>query len=182
MTAEGRRAIFLDRDGTVISDPGYLRDPEQVTLLPDAAATLVTLAQRGYLLIVVSNQSGVGRGLITPNEARLVHRRFVSVLEQAGVRLDAAYYCPHAPDEGCSCRKPQPGLLLDAAREHGIDLRRSIMIGNSESDIGAGKAAGTFTILLGDRDPVVTKLDADAAASGWGEVRDLVIAATAGVA
>jgi len=182
MTTEGRRAAFLDRDGTVISDPGYLSDPGQVELLPNAAAALAELAQHGYLLVVVSNQSGIGRGLITAQEAHLVHRRFVDVLAQAGVALDAAYYCPHAPDAGCPCRKPRPGLLLDAAREHRIDLHRSIMIGNSASDVGAGRAAGTSTILLCDDPSTATQIAADAVASGWDEVCEIVIAAKTGSA
>jgi D-glycero-D-manno-heptose 1,7-bisphosphate phosphatase len=178
MTTEGRQAVFLDRDGTLISDPGYLRDPVQVELLPGAAAALTALAQRGYLLVLVSNQSGIGRGLITAQEAHSVHRRVVAVLAQAGIALDAAYYCPHAPDDACSCRKPRAGLLFDAAREHGIDLHRSIMIGNSPSDVGAGKEAGTFTIFLRDGGSTANQVDADAVASSWDEAREIVIAAT----
>jgi histidinol-phosphate phosphatase family protein len=180
MTAAGRRALLLDRDGTLISDPGYLSDPEQVALLPNAAAALAALAQRGYLLVVVSNQSGVARGLITPQQAREVHRRFVAVLAQAGVTLDASYYCPHAPDAGCRCRKPQPGLLLDAAREHGIDLPHSIMIGDSARDVGAGRAVGAFTILLRHGETAASETTADAVASGWDEVCDIVPGHTCG--
>jgi histidinol-phosphate phosphatase family protein len=177
MSAEGRRAVLLDRDGTLIADPGYLSDPEQVALLPHAAGALAELARRGYLLVLVSNQSGVGRGLITPRQAREVHDRFVAVLAEAGVELDASYYCPHAPGVGCACRKPQPGLLLEAAREHGIDLEHSIMIGNSATDIEAGRAVGAFTILLAsDESPEPTL--ADAVAGGWEEVCGIVLGQT----
>ncbi len=179
MTAEGRQAVFLDRDGTLIADPGYLRDPDQVKLLPGAAAALAALAERGYLLVLVSNQSGVGRGLITAEEARRVHSRFVALLAEAGVTLDGAYYCPHTPEAGCACRKPRPGLLLDAAREHGIDLRRSVMIGNAESDVGAGTAAGASTILLREDRSSAAPTMADAVAYGWDEAYALVVAATA---
>ncbi|MGD0198641.1 MAG: HAD family hydrolase [Solirubrobacteraceae bacterium] len=174
MNAEGRRAVFLDRDGTLIADPGYLRDPGRVELLPGAAAALAELARRGALLVVVSNQSGIGRGLITPQEARSVHDRFAHLLEQAGVALDDAYYCPHAPDAGCTCRKPLPGMLLQAAREHGIDLDRSTMIGNSADDIAAGQAAGAFTILLLDGKTDATQIAPDAVAASWGDVGGLV--------
>jgi len=177
MTAKGRRAVLLDRDGTVIADPGYLSDPEQVELLPHAADALAAFAHHGYLLIVVSNQSGVGRGLITPQQAREVHDRFVAVLAQAGVALDASYYCPHAPDAGCSCRKPQPGLLLDAARGHAIDLQHSIMIGNSATDIDAGRAVGAFTILVRS-DENAEPQAADAVAGGWEEIRGIVLGQT----
>ena len=136
----------------------------QVELLPGAAAALTALAQRGYLLVLVSNQSGIGRGLITAQEAHSVHRRVVAVLAQAGIALDAAYYCPHAPDDACSCRKPRAGLL--------------IMIGNSPSDVGAGKEAGTFTIFLRDGGSTANQVDADAVASSWDEAREIVIAAT----
>jgi D-glycero-D-manno-heptose 1,7-bisphosphate phosphatase len=179
MTAESRRAVLLDRDGTVIPDVGYLRDAAQVELLPNAADALAALAQRGYLLVLVSNQSGIGRGWITPQEASEVHRRFVAELAAAGVVLDAAYYCPHAPNAGCSCRKPQPGLLLDAAREHGIDLHHSIMIGNSATDIDAGRAVGAFTILLGAHGAADPQA-ADAVAGGWDEVCDIVAGQTPG--
>jgi D-glycero-D-manno-heptose 1,7-bisphosphate phosphatase len=175
MSAETRRAVFLDRDGTVIADHGYLRDPEQVELLPGAAAALATFADDGFLLIVVSNQSGIGRGWISPAEARAVDRRFVEALRRDGVSLDGVYYCPHAPQDGCACRKPRPGLLLQAAHEHTIDPERSIMIGNAASDMGAGKAAGAFTILLADGATAEPQTEADASAADWGEVRDIML-------
>ncbi len=177
MSTEARQAVFLDRDGTLVADPGYLRDPDQVELLPGAAAALAAFAEAGFLLVVVSNQSGIGRGWISSAEAREVDCRFVELLAAAAVKLDGIYYCPHAPDEGCRCRKPEPGLLLEAAREHGIELDRSIMIGNSPSDVGAGKAVGAFTVLLGG-EALAAHIQADALASDWSEVRSLVQART----
>ncbi|HEY7422627.1 MAG TPA: HAD family hydrolase [Gemmataceae bacterium] len=138
----GRRAIFLDRDGTVIRDPVYPRNPATVELLPGAAEGLTALKQDGYLLVVVSNQSGIGRGLVTPEEARQVHERFVSLLAESGVALDAAEYCFHTPERGCLCRKPKPGLLLRAADCLGIDLGRSWMVGDKESDAETAVRAG----------------------------------------
>jgi D-glycero-D-manno-heptose 1,7-bisphosphate phosphatase len=156
----GRPAAFLDRDGTIIHDRGYPRDPALVELLPGAAHGLRTLRARGLLLVVVSNQSGLARGRVTSAEAEAVHRRFVERLAEDGVVLDAAYYCPHGPDDGCACRKPAPGLLLRAASELGIDLERSFMAGDKDSDVEAGRRAGcaalrfrTWSRLLEDLRP-----------------------------
>ncbi len=135
------RALFLDRDGTLIVDTGYPRDPALVELLPSAVDMLLEL-QKTFTLIIISNQSGIGRGLISEAEAAAVHARVIELFAAEGVTFAGAYYCPHGPDEGCRCRKPAPGLLEDAAREHGIDLATSIMIGDKPSDVAAGRAAG----------------------------------------
>jgi D-glycero-D-manno-heptose 1,7-bisphosphate phosphatase len=140
------RALFMDRDGTVMVDVGYPRRPDDVELLPDAPSTLARLHDLGFKLVVVSNQSGVGRGLVTEEEAEAVHERFVDALRANGVELDGAYYCPHAPDEECSCRKPSPELLQRAARELGLDLPASFMVGDRDSDLEAGRRAGCRTI------------------------------------
>lgn len=145
----GRPAVFLDRDGTLIRDLHYPAEPEKVALLPGTAMALRLLQQRGFALIVVSNQSGIGRGLIAPSQAEAVHRRFTSILGEAGVHLDACYYCPHAPSESCACRKPAPEMVFRAAREQGIDLGRSVLVGDKQSDIETGRNAGVRTILLG---------------------------------
>lgn len=139
MTA--RRALFLDRDGTLIVDVGYPRDPALVEPLPGAVEALRDL-QRDWLLVIVSNQSGIARGLITPDEARAVHERVVELFAAGGVTFAGAYYCPHGPDHGCRCRKPAPGMLLDAARELDIELAASVMIGDKPSDVECGRAAG----------------------------------------
>jgi len=135
------RALFLDRDGTLIVDVGYPRDPALVEPLPGAIDALREL-QQTFALVIISNQSGIARGLITEAEQEAVHARVVEVFAAGGVTFAGAYYCPHAPDAGCRCRKPAPGLLLDAARELGLDLARSIMIGDKPSDLEAGRAAG----------------------------------------
>ena len=111
-----RAVVFLDRDGTVIEDLGYPREPERISLLPGAAEALRAFARAGLALVVVSNQSGIARGLVTGAEAQAVHERFVELLADEGVALDGAYYCPHGPDDGCECRKPAPGLLLAGRR------------------------------------------------------------------
>lgn len=136
-----KRALFLDRDGTLIVDVGYPRDPALVEPLPGAIEALRAL-QRDYALVIISNQSGIARGRITEAEAAAVHARVVDVFAAGGVAFAGAYYCPHGPDAGCQCRKPAPGLVLDAARELGLDLARSVMIGDKDSDVEAGQAAG----------------------------------------
>jgi D-glycero-D-manno-heptose 1,7-bisphosphate phosphatase len=150
----GRRALFLDRDGTLIVDTGYVRDPASVALLPGVAEALRQARALGYDLVVVSNQSGVARGIISADALAAVERRFEELLAAEGVTLDDVRFCLHGPDEGCPCRKPAPGLLLDAAAARGIDLERSFMVGDKPSDAGAGRAAGCTTILLAppDRD------------------------------
>ncbi len=169
-------AIFLDRDGTLIWDVGYPHDPEQVLLIPGAAEALAELAGRGFLLIVVSNQAGVGRGWVTSDAAAQVHARFTACLAEHGVRLCASYYCLHAPDEGCACRKPLPGLLLRAAAEWNISLHRSFMVGDKPSDTEAGRKAGCRTILLEQRPSQRNKnCHADYHARCWPEILSCVL-------
>jgi histidinol-phosphate phosphatase family protein len=158
-----RPAVFLDRDGTLIEDVGYPRDPEAVRLLEGAPEALAALRRAGFALVVVSNQSGIGRGLVTRDEARAVHDRFVRELRAHGVELDDVRYCPHSPEDACACRKPAAGLLLDSARELGLDLGRSFMVGDKPDDVEAGRAAGCRTVLLGaagaaDWDEAVARL------------------------
>ncbi|MCX5805053.1 MAG: HAD family hydrolase [Proteobacteria bacterium] len=141
-------AIFLDRDGTIIHDVGYPKDPKQVELLPGVIEALKSLKKHRFKLIVVSNQSGIGRGILTLNEVEQVNEHIVSILEKNGISIDATYYCPHAPEEQCSCRKPSPEMLLLAAKALDIDVTHSFMVGDKESDIEAGKRAGCGTILL----------------------------------
>lgn len=140
-------AIFLDRDGTVIHDTGYIGDPDLVEFLPGVLPALRCLQDDGYLLVVVSNQSGIGRGVITQQQYEEVALRIGQRLREQGVSV-ATYYCPHSPDERCECRKPSPSLLIRAASELAIDLSRSFMIGDRHTDVEAGAAAGCKTILL----------------------------------
>jgi len=160
-----RAAVFLDRDGTIIADDNYLSEPAQVRLLPGAAEAIRCLRAAGYLIIVVSNQSGIARGLFTEERLAEINRRMEALLAAEGAHLDAIYYCPHLPEgtvakyaRECDCRKPAPGLLLRAAREHNIDLSRSWIIGDAERDVEAGRRAGltSRTILLAERRPPQT--------------------------
>jgi D,D-heptose 1,7-bisphosphate phosphatase len=151
----GQKAVFFDRDDTLIEDPGYIRTPDQVKLLPAVARSLIQLKKMGYLLIVVTNQSGVARGYLTEQELDEIHRRMKNLLAAEGAYIDGVYYCPYHPEgtvpqytKESNLRKPDPGMLLWAAREKDIDLERSWFVGDRYLDIKTGKAAGCFTILV----------------------------------
>ncbi len=135
------RAVFLDRDGTIIVHKPYLADPEQVELVPGGTEALRKLQDAGFLLIVITNQSVIGRGWATKDQVDATNQRIAARYAEHDVTFTAHYYCPHAPDDPCDCRKPKPGLLLQAAREHDIDLDQSYMIGDNPSDIEAGQNA-----------------------------------------
>ncbi len=144
MTSE--RAIFLDKDGTLIEDVPYNVDPRRVRLTRGAAHGLPLLARAGFRLVVVSNQPGVAFGYFAESELRGVEHRLAELLGAAGVRLDGFYYCRHAA--ACGCRKPQPGLLLKARDDLGIDLERSWLVGDILDDVEAGRRAGCRTVLI----------------------------------
>lgn len=143
-----RPALFLDRDGTLVHDEGYMSRPGQLRLIRNAVPGIRRLVALGYVPVVVSNQSGVGRGLFTRRQLDAMMKRLKRMLADRGVRLAGMYVCPHRPDTGCACRKPKPGLLRRAARELGLDLRRSIIVGDSARDVEAGRAVGARTILV----------------------------------
>ena len=146
-----RRAIFLDRDDTLIVDKVYLRDPAGVELLPGAHEAIKSWREAGFLVILVTNQSGVGRGLVTEAEVEAQHQRLAQLLGPESA-LDGVYVCPHHPEAGCDCRKPKPTLLLTAATEHDISLADSWMIGDKPADVDAGLAAGCRTIQFARKD------------------------------
>ena len=148
------KAIFLDRDDTLIEDPGYINHPDQVKLLDGIDKSLIELKAMGYKLIVVSNQSGVARGIVSEQALDEIHNRLKQLLAEKGAPLDRIYYCPYHPDgviakyrKESDWRKPNPGMLLAAADEMDIDLSQSWMIGNSSRDVEAGLQAGCKTIL-----------------------------------
>ena len=148
--SEGRRAVFLDRDGTIIEDVAYLRDTEQVRLLPGAANAIKRLNASGFLAIVVTNQSGIARGLLSRNDYQLTERRVDELLAQDGARLDAHYFCPHLPEltGPCDCRKPGALLYRQAAEQFHIDLRRSWWVGDRVRDVLPANALGGRGILV----------------------------------
>ena len=143
---EKSRAVFLDRDGTIIHDADYCSDPEQVHVLEGAPEALRRLKGKGYKLIVITNQSGIGRGFFTLEQYRAVE---TEVLRQLGPGLiDATYFCPDTPEQPSKCRKPAPGMILEAARDHDVDLARSFFVGDKEIDAECGRNAGVRTIRV----------------------------------
>jgi D,D-heptose 1,7-bisphosphate phosphatase len=146
------RAVFLDRDGTLNEDPGYISDPEKVVLFKETGNALYQLKKYGFLLIVISNQSGIARGLMSNKEVDDVNEKINTLLNAFKVRIDAFYYCPAHPDystqDECECRKPSPKMLFDAAKEFNVDLDLSYFIGDTVADIECGKNAELKTILV----------------------------------
>ena len=139
-------AVFLDRDGTLMRDVDYCGDPKDVEILPGATDALRQLKTNGYKLIVITNQSGIGRGYFTEADYRAVETEFNAQLG-AGL-IDASYHCPDLPTSSSIRRKPGPGMIFEAQRDHHVDLRRSFVIGDKSSDIGCGRNAGVRTILV----------------------------------
>ncbi len=164
------RALFLDRDGTIIEECGYLNDPERVRLLPGAGEALRALTAEGWRLVVISNQSGVGRGLITPDQMVAVQGRFLEMMKAQGIPVTASYLCVHSPEENCECRKPLPLFLKQAAGEYGIDLSASWMIGDREADILCGQNAGCSTIWLRNDMFTVPEVLPTFVANDWDEI------------
>jgi len=147
--SSGRPAVFLDRDGTLLDELGYLADPDQLRPYPGIAGPLRRLREAGYFLCLVTNQSGVARGLLDEPTLELIHQRLQEHLRAEGVELDALLHCPHHPDLGeppyrrrCLCRKPGPGMFLEAASRHGLDLPASWSVGDSGRDLEASARAG----------------------------------------
>ena len=152
------KAIFLDRDNTIIEDPGYINNPDQVKVVEGVPEALSSLRALGYKLVVVSNQSGVARGIVTEEALGQIHKRLEQLLAEKGVSLDRIYYCPYHTEgvipkyrKESDWRKPSPGMLLAASRDMDIDLQESWMVGDTASDIEAGAKAGCRTIMLAGR-------------------------------
>ena len=138
-------AIFVDRDGTIMEDCDYCSDPKDVRVFPGVPEALRRLKSRGFKLIIITNQSGIGRGLMTIEQYRAVE---AEVLRQLDGLIDATYFCPDVPGPNSNCRKPAPGMILQAKQEHGIDLARSFFIGDKEIDVECGRNAGVGTIRV----------------------------------
>lgn len=143
-----RSAVFVDRDGTLIEEVGYLNHISRFRMFPFVAAALRCLNQAGYPVIVVSNQSGVARGHFPGALLEEVNQKMTQQLSEMGARIDAVYYCPHASLENCSCRKPKIGMLERAVREHGIDLQRSFVVGDRYVDIELARNARARGVLV----------------------------------
>jgi len=169
------RGVLLDRDGTILEDPGFLCAPEQVRLLPGAGEALRDLSRAGFRLAVVTNQSGIARGLLDEETLGRIHARLEARLREEGVELGGIYACPHHPEEGlppyrteCECRKPRPGLLLRALAELDLDPALSFSVGDAPRDLEASLAAAVPFVSLGFCDPRAHHSAADlAAAARW---------------
>lgn len=143
-----RRSILLDRDGTILVERNYLSDPADVELLPHAAVGLRRLAELGFSLVVVTNQSAIGRGYFDAQRLAEIHQRMRDLLSAEGVQLDGIYFCPHLSEDHCECRKPRTGLVVQAAAALGFDPRQSFVIGDKPCDIELGQALGATTVLV----------------------------------
>ena len=150
-----RPAVFLDRDGVVIQDGHYLGDASRIRLVPGSAEAIAALNRAGWLVVIVTNQSGVARGMFTIDSVHEVHKGLSELLGTFGATIDAYRFCPHHPEAelaefrmDCECRKPKAGMLLSAARELGVDPARSWMIGDRVTDLEAGAMAGCQTVLV----------------------------------
>jgi histidinol-phosphate phosphatase family protein len=151
-----KRAVLFDRDGTLVVDVPYNGDPSKVELMPGARTAVWLLRQAGFALGVVSNQSGIARGLITAHDVEAVNARVDALVGP----LDTWRYCPHGEHDGCACRKPRPGLVLRAAVDLGVDPRNAIVIGDIAADLGAAKAAGASAILVPTGQTLRAEVDA----------------------
>jgi len=149
------KAVFLDRDGTVVVERGYITVPDAIELVPGAALAIARLRTAGWKVFVVTNQGCVAKGLITEEELGAIHLRMVAMLAEGGAMLDGIFYCPHHPDgdvpqyaEECDCRKPRPGMLERAARENGLLLTDCVMVGDTLRDVEAAHASGARAVLV----------------------------------
>ena len=142
-------AVFIDRDGVICENrDDYVKSWDEFRFIPGAAEALAALTATGLRLFVITNQSAIGRGIITRETVEDMHSRMLDVLRAAGARVEGVLLCPHSPEDACACRKPSEGLFLDAAKQYGVDLSESWLIGDAETDVIAGKRAGCETVLV----------------------------------
>jgi len=144
----GKVAVFVDRDGTICFDRHYLADPDGLELIPTVAEGIRKLNEAGIPVIVVTNQSGIARGKFDEKRLAEIHARLREMLAEEGAYIDDIFFCPHMPDAGCGCRKPAPGMLLDAAAKHGIDLKSSFVIGDRMMDVELAHKVGARAVLV----------------------------------
>jgi histidinol-phosphate phosphatase family protein len=147
-TAENNRAVFLDRDGTIVEERGYISDPDKIMLEPNTIPALKLFKRFGFRLIITTNQSGIARKIFNKGRLYEVHKKLETLLTLNGIHLDAIYYCPHRPEEKCRCRKPKIGMALGAKRKFNIDLKNSFSIGDKLSDVQFAKNFGGKGILV----------------------------------
>jgi len=149
------KAVFMDRDGTIIEDTGYIDSPERVKFLPGSIEAIKRLKDAGYKVVIISNQAGIARGLLTEDMLQTIDKYIHKKILSGGTHIDGSYYCPHHPEHGvypyrqaCECRKPHTGLVKKAAKEHDLDLSKSFMVGDHSSDIETAKRAGIKSVFV----------------------------------
>jgi D-glycero-D-manno-heptose 1,7-bisphosphate phosphatase len=147
------KVVILDRDGTMVIDRGYLADPDRLEFTPGAPEALRWLSQSGYRLVVITNQSGIGRGLFSRDDVEAMNARLHDMVERVGSKLTKIYYCPHAPEAYCACRKPNLALMEQAATELGFSPREAVVVGDKDSDIEFGFRVGARAILIASETP-----------------------------
>jgi D-glycero-D-manno-heptose 1,7-bisphosphate phosphatase len=143
-----KRFVLIDRDGTVNVEKHYLANPEDLELIPSAGPAIKRLQLANWGICLVTNQSGIARGYFDLRQLHKVHQRLLDLLGEHGAKIDGIYFCPHAPDDGCNCRKPSPGMVYQAVSVHGFDPRQAWVIGDKEVDVELGHAVGATTILV----------------------------------
>ena len=143
-----KKAIFLDRDGTINIDPGYVNDPDQIVFIRGAKKAVKKLRDNGFLVFIITNQSGVGRGRITMEQLKAVNDKVIKEFKKDNIEIDGVFSCIHTPDDRCDCRKPSPKAVLDIAKQYEIDLGKSYFVGDKLSDVETGLNAGCRTVLL----------------------------------
>jgi D-glycero-D-manno-heptose 1,7-bisphosphate phosphatase len=161
-----RMGLFLDRDGVINQECHYLHDPKDLVMIPGVVETIAAINRHGVPVIVVTNQAGIGRGYYDVPAYQSVNRAITEILAASGAHVDAWYFCPHRPDAGCTCRKPLPGMLLDAAQDWNLDLPRSLLVGDKTGDLQSARAVGVGTVLV--RTGYGREVEAELAASGSG--------------
>jgi histidinol-phosphate phosphatase family protein len=177
MTKMKKPAIFLDRDGVMVVEKDFLIDVEDIEFYPETIGALAAIND-GYLKIVVSNQSGIARGYFSSDDVNRLNSKISRLLQEHGIHIDAWLFCPHGPEDNCSCRKPRPGMIRESADRMDVDLDKSWLIGDKSSDIETGKNAGIKTILVktgyGGSEPGARDVNPDFTASNIGEAIDYI--------
>jgi len=174
----GKRFVLLDRDGTIVVDRGYLSDPDELELIRGAGPALARLREQGLGLVIVSNQSGIGRGFLDEVDLERIHTKLAELLASDGTALDGIYCCPHLPTARCACRKPETALVARAAAEHGFDPAESFVVGDKACDIELGRRVGATTILVrtgyGEEAAADSSVDAEHIVADLPEAADLI--------
>jgi len=169
-----KKAIFFDRDGTIIEDIPYINNTEYSTLIEGVVPSLKLFQRMGFLLVMISNQSGIGKGFITHEQFEEVHKKVISMLKKEDIFLDDFYYCPHKDEDNCTCRKPSPEMIINTSKKLNINLTNSFMIGDKLTDIETGKNAGCKTVLLNNKPEYTISIKPNFVAKNWWEIENYI--------